>query len=166
MDNALSQAPRYKHRKLFKYSQHELDNLFETLSPINFSELDGVYQGRLFAIIGLGFLPRFLRTAFYSLLQTIINPWKGKSFKNNQGANVWLTHSGQYRFAAYKVANNEDGSEAYLNYDLDENWKILRPIRGEARQLNNNTVLARMNYTSKTKTHRVLYFTLQSHNTH
>lgn len=158
-----SRNPQSK-TKLFKYSQQELDNLFDTLPLIDFEKLEGVYRGRLFAIIGLGLLPRLLRRVIYTVLQTLVNPWKGKSFKNLEGANVWFGLSRQYRFGYYNVIPAKDDESGYLNYDVDKNMGLLRPVRGEARQLDGGKVLARMNYVTKNKTYRVLYFTLEATN--
>lgn len=150
----------YNHSRLYKYSQGELDELFEKLPTANLESLEGNYFGRLFAVIGLGFLPRWVRICLYNLLPWL-NPWRGKFFNDNKGANVWLRLPSQLHFGFYTVVPEQNGQEAFLNYDIDRNPSSLRPVRGEARQLDDSLVLARMNYETRNKSWRVLYFTLE-----
>lgn len=146
--------------ELYRYSQRELGDLFETLPSVKLQELDGVYRGRLMAIAGLGILPRWLRAILYRFLETIINPWRGKRFADGKGSNIWFLPSGKIGWGHYRV----EADHQILNYDVSENSGLLRPIRGEARRLNNNVALARMNYLTQSGCFRVLYFTLEKRN--
>ncbi|MEZ5506301.1 MAG: hypothetical protein R3F38_10115 [Gammaproteobacteria bacterium] len=67
------------------------------------------------------------------------------------------------RFAHYVVDSDPHTGTEFLNYNIAQNWQPLRGIRGEARQLDANTVLARMNYQTAQRSVRVLYFTLENH---
>lgn len=146
---------------LFRMSQSELDQLFETLPAVALRTLSGAFRGRLLGISGINLLPRSLRAALYQLLQTPLNPWRGKYFMNGCGSNLWLSLRGQLRFAHYRVELNPASGIESLNYDIEDNWRVLRGIRGEARQLNDRVVLARMNYQARARCVRVLYFTLE-----
>jgi hypothetical protein len=143
--------------EIYRYSQRELDDLFATLPALDLQQLNGVYRGRLLAIAGLGILPRSLRAVLYRLLETIINPWRGKKFAAGKGSNIWFLPSGKLGWGHYRV----EAENQILNYDVSENPALLRPIRGEACQLNNDVALARMNYLTKSGCFRVLYFTLE-----
>lgn len=160
--NQASQAIKVQTPLLFRLSQAELDQLFDTLAPAAISELNGSFRGRLMGVSGLGLLPRVVRAWVYALLQTPLNPWRGKCFANGEGSNLWLSAKGQLRFAHYVVARDAASGQEYLNYDIASNWKPVRGIRGEARWLNDSVVLARMNYRTADKTVRVLYFTLEA----
>lgn len=148
--------------KLCDLSRAEADRLFDTLPAVRMSALDGRFRGRLLAVSGFGWLPRFLRGPFYALLATPINPWRGKAFHRGSGANVWFTMSERFPFARYRVATDPSTGVEFLDYDIDENRGPLKRIRGEARQLDEQTVFARMNYRIGGKIHRVLYFTLRA----
>ncbi len=156
------QATRLNGQMLMRLNQSELDQLFDTLPTVNMSGLNGTFRGRLMGVSGVNALPRFVRGFVYLLLLTPLNPWRGKTFATGVGSNVWLSLKGQVRFAHYKVGKDESTGIEFLNYDVDANWKPLRGIRGEARQLNGHLVLARMNYQTSRKTVRVLYFTLET----
>ena len=74
----------------FKHSRQDLDRLFDQLETPKVGEMKGIYKGYLFSIIGVIALPTFLSSFLYWILSTIINPWKGKRFDENQGANYWF----------------------------------------------------------------------------
>lgn len=152
---------------LLDHSQSELDNLFETLPALKDDELKGVYRGRLFAIKGLGFLPRILRTVLYRLLQTFINPWKGKRFDPEARANVWFFKKGVLPYGYYNINMQDSDVDhkpvTHLSYDVEQNLALLRGVRGEVRKLSEGIYLARMNYQTRNKLVRVLYFTLDRH---
>lgn len=156
------QTSRLNGQMLSRLHQRELDQLFNTLPPVRLGSLNGTFRGRLLGISGINALPRFLRGLVYLVLQTPLNPWRGKTFAEGAGSNVWLNLKGQLRFAHYKVESDGETGIDFLNYDIESNWKPLRGIRGEARQLNDQLVLARMNYQLGDKTVRVLYFTLET----
>lgn len=156
------QVSRLQTPPLFRLSQAELDQLFDTLAPVAITELNGSFRGHLMGVSGLDLLPRVLRSWLYALLQTPLNPWRGKCFANGEGSNLWLSVKGQVRFAHYVIARDAASGQEFLNYDVAANWNPLRGIRGEARWLNDSVVLARMNYRTANKTVRVLYFTLEA----
>ena len=149
---------------LMDHSQSELDELFQVLPAIREGELSGNYKGSLFAITGLGWLPRQIRIWLYQLLGTFVNPWKGKNFSQETGANIWLNKKGKLQFSHYSIEHQRLGQDdsplTYLSYQVDNNPNLLQPVRGEIRKLNYQTYLARMNYKTKKRTVRVLYFTL------
>lgn len=149
---------------LLHQRQSELDELFTLLPAVSAKNVQGHYAGRLFAILGLGSLPRFLAAGLYRLMGApILNPWRGKSFHKGAGANHWFGVKG-LAFGRYTVSDGVsevDGLPTLLlNYDVPENLSLLRRIRGEARQLSNGVVLARMNWKTRSGVYRVLYFTL------
>ncbi|MDD3764268.1 MAG: hypothetical protein PHP86_13350 [Nevskiales bacterium] len=143
--------------------QAELDELFATLAPVSAAQADGYWRGTLMAILGFGWLPRPLARLWYRLLRTPLNPWRGKSFAQGGGANRWFGVRGPAfgRFKLRETHSPIDGQPVlWLDYDIPENPRFLRPIRGEARMLGNGLVLARMNWQTRRGLHRVLYFTL------
>lgn len=145
----------YSHRALrnhmFRLRQPELDDLFNTL-PTSVKADDapqGTYRGALMAIAGVQHLPRTISSLLYRLLSTPLNPWRGKTFSANEGANVWFSARGYLRFGRYHSAATEQGLELDYNAiqdDMPVNPRILRGIRGEARFLQNGVWLARMRW--------------------
>lgn len=146
---------------LSDWRDQELAKLFATL-PAG-SAPSGHLRGKLFALRGLGFLPRPLARAVYSLLSTPINPWRGKSFSDNQGSNhlLWLKGPalGHYRISQQ---NGADGQPSlWLDYNIERNPALLRRIRGEARQLRHDQWLCRMLWQTNNGQITLLWFTLQ-----
>ena len=80
------------HTHFSNWRDAELAELFSTL-PAGEAP-SGYLHGRLFAIRGLGALPRPLAQAIYRLLSTPINPWRGKSFRGGEGCNHLLWRPG------------------------------------------------------------------------
>lgn len=165
METAVGYQTKMHLQRLNFYSQQEADELFEQLPFADVEQLSGVYRGRLFAVKGFDWLPRILRSLLYGLLGTWVNPWKGKYFQQGFGANIWLLNSSRVQFGHYKTDTQADtltdNGNPFLNYDIEKNWRLLRGIRGEARILSDNLILARMNYVTAKKVVRVLYFTLE-----
>ncbi len=149
-----------KYPCLYQFSQKELDELFETLPLVDAAEFTGYYRGRFFAVLGLGILPRGIRRGLYRLLETFINPWRGKQFEAGNGGNVWLHSTKGARFGFYNVELDDDGYVTQLNYNVSCNAAWLQPVRGDVRMLSENRYLARMNYETANRVYRVLYFTL------
>lgn len=149
--------------ELLRYRQQELDALFELLPVPAAHAVDGAWRGTLMAITGLGWLPRGIASGLYRLLALPVNPWRGKSFDHDNGANRWFGMPGA-GFGNYRIAFRRspvDGKAVvWLDYALAENLAPLRGIRGEARALGDNLLLCRMNWQGKSGLHRVLYFTL------
>lgn len=148
---------------LLRQSQEELDALFSLLPLPERDAVDGHWRGTLMAIGGLGWLPRGLAAGLYRTLALPVNPWRGKSFSQRDGANRWFGLPGA-AFGTYRVQFTNSPVDAkpvlWLDYNLPENIAPLRGIRGEARQLGKNFLLCRMNWQGSKGLHRVLYFTL------
>ena len=152
-------------RHLFAWKQSALDQLFATLDCPGDQQPQGVMRGFLFAISGIDALPRPLRSLIYRLLASVINPWKGKSFHGDSGANLWLARSGSLSFAHYHIthAMADDGKPVLaLDYRHPRTPKLLHPVRGEARQLSDGVWLARMRWQTRSKLPVLLYFTLET----
>lgn len=145
----------------FGYRRSELDELFDQLDNLAEGELDGTYPGTLFAIKLIDSIP-VVRTILYWVFDTFLVPWVGKRFDGNKGANYWFTSSGRFTFGEYDIREaSGDEAPVQLDYDLDRNMGVLRPIRGEVRKVSAGTYLARMLYRTRKKTHTVAYFTLR-----
>lgn len=139
----------------------ELAELFSTL-PAGEAP-SGYLHGRLFAIRGLGALPRPLARVIYKLLSTPINPWRGKSFSGSKGSNhlLWL-HGPALGHYLIGKQNGMDGQPSlWLDYNVDRNPALLRPVRGEARQLRPGQWLCRMLWQGNQTQTTLLWFTLQ-----
>lgn len=154
------QTVRARRVQLYGWRDAELAELFATLD-------DGVapsghLEGRLMAITGLGWLPRWLSRLLYSLLGLPINPWRGKSFADSAGANRWfhVRGPGYGRYRIERQAGPDGQPSIWLNYNLPENLAPLRPIRGEARQIQPGLWLCRMLWAGKRGHATVLWFTL------
>jgi hypothetical protein len=145
----------------FGFRRSELDELFGQLESPAEGELTGMYPGALFAIKLIDSLP-VIRGILYWILDTFLVPWTGKRFDGESGANYWLTGSGRFTFGEYDIEPLQSGDAALrLNYDVDRNMGVLRPIRGEVKRFSDDTYLARMLYQTKKRTHTVAYFTLR-----
>lgn len=69
------------------------------------------------------------------MLDTFLIPWTGKRFDGESGANYWFTGSGRFTFGEYDIEPASDAKAPLrLNYDVDRNIGLLRPIRGEIRK--------------------------------
>jgi hypothetical protein len=148
---------------LLRQRQSELDALFALLPAPTPARAEGVWHGTLMALRGLDRLPRPLVQGLYRLLAAPLNPWRGKSLGGDTGANRWFSVDGAAfgRFRIRPAQSAVDGLPVLLlDYDVPENPALLRAIRGEARRLNEITLLARMNWQGRSGVQRVLYFTL------
>ncbi|MDI1302452.1 MAG: hypothetical protein PSX71_11135 [bacterium] len=148
---------------LLRQRQAELDALFSLLAPPSPAQAKGYWHGTLMAVHGLDWLPRALAGSLYRLLSTPLNPWRGKSFDSTSGANRWLlVHGAAFGcFTMHTTNSPVDGQPVLLlDYNVAGNPGLLRNIRGEARQLGNGQLLARMNWQGSAGLQRVLYFTL------
>lgn len=137
----------------------ELAELFATLESGEAPR--GHTHGRMTAFAGPGILPRWVCSLLFALLN-FIDPWRGKSFADGAGANHWFHRRGP-GFGHYRVASQDgvDGHPSHwLDYNIDRNWRILRPIRGEARQLQPGLWLCRMVGATRKGHTDVLWFTL------
>lgn len=149
---------------LLRERQAELDELFTLLPAPTATEARGTWKGRLLALSGLDWLPRPLAAGLYRALALPLNPWQGKHLGGERGSNRWLRPGG-LDFGHFQIsAGNSpvDGLPVLLlDYDLPENPALLRGIRGEARRLDGQRLLARMNWQGRDRLLRVLYFTLE-----
>lgn len=146
---------------LARHRQDELDALFATLPAARQGELQGRYQGTLLGIRGLGGLPAGLKALLYRLLATGLNPWRGKCFDNSTGANLWGLGPLRGAWGQYRLEDLTDHAVLGLDYNVDSNPALLRPILGEVRHFQAGLYLARMRYRTRRGTRTLLYFTLQ-----
>jgi hypothetical protein len=148
-------------RYFFGFRRSELDELFGRLDNLAEGELDGTYPGTLFAFKLFDSIP-VVRTILYWICDTFLVPWVGKRFDGNKGANYWFTSSGRFTFGEYDIKQaSGDETPVQLDYDVDRNMGLLRPICGEVKKVSADTYLARMLYRTRKKTHTVAYFTLR-----
>lgn len=167
MQPIISSAPAtgLNARHMFSCKQAELDELFSTLSCPEDEAPQEVMRGYLFGISGINALPRPVHSFVYRLLASFINPWKGKSFHEAEGANLWLSARGSVSFAHYHVsrASGDDGKPLlFLDYRHPRTPGLLTPIRGEARLLSAGVWLARMRWQTRRGLPTLLYFTLEA----
>lgn len=128
-------------------------------------ELDGSYRGRILAVAGTDTAPTPLRRIldlFYGAPSPLM-PWIGKRFDTTRhgrtGVNIWLTSAGPY-FASYAVTS-DDGT-CVLDYDVDENPRPVRAIRGELVRLCAGLYLGRMSLRLGDRTPTLLYYALET----
>lgn len=153
---------RHQEQSLFDMRQGELEELFSSLPSQPLPEQ--ALSGRLFAVSGLGWLPRPGKRGLYNLLASPLNPWKGKRFSGPHGANLWFGLDGA-AFGRYRVEErlSDDGNPCVqFNYNVEENPKVLRAIRGEARHLQPGLWLCRMLWSHGQQKSVLLWFTLST----
>jgi hypothetical protein len=139
----------------------ELAALFATLPPG--PSPSGHVRGRLLAITGLQRLPRALNRGLYAVLASVVNPWRGKSFNGSRGSNHWFWLRGP-ALGHYHISQqpgSDGGASWWLTYDTPDNPALLRPIRGEARQLQPGRWLCRMLWQGRGQPVTLLWFTLE-----
>lgn len=151
---------------LADHSQAELAELFATLSPATTEEMTGEWFGELVGVTGLERLPRPIRNLVHSGVLAPVAPWQGKRFSGSTGANIWGTSARNRDWMRFRSVSMEhspvDGLPAlWLDYDVAENLRPLRAIRGELRRLDSHTVLGRMNWQSRSKLQCLLYFPMR-----
>ena len=145
--------------------QSELAQYFSTLPSATSDQLVGhAWIGKLYAPIKVEKMPTLVRKTVATVLNTAINPWKGKAFKEDlTGANVWLW--GQ-QFGQYTMSEQDSPVDQqpciWLDYNVASNPSLLRHIRGEVRILGENQFLARMNWLANDQFYCVAYFSLSS----
>lgn len=142
----------------------ELARLYATL-PAGPAPL-GALRGQLMAIRGVDRLPRPLAGLLYRLLALPLNPWRGKYLEPHTGSNLWLAGD-RLRFGHFSVTQ-QAGGDGYpchwLDYNNVTNPRLLRAIRGEARQLQPGLWLCRMQWQTRDGLAALLWFTLQDAN--
>jgi len=146
--------------------QDELAELFSTLATADINALAGhQWHGRLLAPFAAQYLPRPLLFALSALLATPLNPWYGKSFEHQVGANHWFAGI-SLPFGEYAISTQNsphDGAPVlWLDYNVTANPSLLRAIRGEVRTLSEGVFLARMNWQTAKGLFCVAYFNLQA----
>ena len=147
-------------RYLRAYRQSEMDELFVSLPNASAADLRGNYVGKVYAIKGVDRLPKMLRILVTLIAQLPLPVWIGKNFNDTSGANLWVLRQRPLKFGYYKVAADEASQMLYLDYNIEANPTILKPVMGEVKFAGNDTYLARMLYRGKNQTLCVLYFTL------
>lgn len=152
-------------KQVIDYTQDELDVIFDSLPEATSVDLEGPYKGKLFAIMGLQLLPRFLNRWLTRVIQTPLIMWAGKGFYGADGANLWFTTNKKLTFGYYNIsvrdALDSKGKVISLDYDVDKNIGLLKPIMGEVRKAGENYYLARMMWRTKKSNSCVLYFSLK-----
>ncbi len=123
---------------------------------------EGFFHGRILAFGGPGFLLAPLQLPASAI--DGINPWRGKSFWGDRGANRWISDSRDAHYGHFRVEIGKsvlDGRKTLLlDYDVPENPALLRRILGEARQIP-GAYLCRMLYRTGAAPLELLYFTLK-----
>ncbi|RLA05628.1 MAG: hypothetical protein DRQ47_00670 [Gammaproteobacteria bacterium] len=148
------------------YRQSEFEELFSSLPDVTAIEVNGAYKGRLYALMGVEKLPRIICRTIMWIINNPLGVWAGKGFYETVGANVWFTVKKKIRLGYYNISikesHDQTGQIMHLDYDIDKNMKILRPIYGEAKPINPDYYLCRMMYRTAKKDHCVMYFTLKT----
>lgn len=145
--------------------QIELAQLFLTLPNATYEQLvNRKWVGKLYAPIKVEKMPILARKAVISILDSVFNPWKGKTFNvNHTGANWWLW---EQKFGHYTISVKNSLVDQqpclWLDYNVTTNPSFLRHIRGEVRELGKDQFLARMNWFNKDKFYCVAYFSLSN----
>ena len=151
--------------RIMDYRQEELDVIFDSLPEATTMDLEGSYKGTLFAIMGIQRLPRFFTRWVTRILQLPLAVWAGKGFYGENGSNLWITTSRKLPFGHYKIGLSDalvgSGKVISLDYKVDNNLGLLKPIMGEARKVGEGQYLARMMWRTKKSNVCVLYFTLK-----
>lgn len=140
--------------ELVAKSFKELDALFAALPSPRSLDVDGDYWGKLLVTRGLTLAPFLIRRPLiWAFEKVLFLNWKGKSFSGEKGINLFKSHEKPKKALPFKVQLNisRDGSGqvVQLDYNIDKNPKKFRKISGEARQLNDNELLAKMYYGNK-----------------
>lgn len=142
----------------------DLDAIFSALSsPSNDVALDGDYRGGLIMTRGLSWIPYVIRRPLVGGLEKLVlMSWKGKSFKQDKGVNLFSRYEKPKKALPFKLAveisRDGTGQVIQLDYDIEKNPKTFRKILGEARQLNESEWLGRMYYGEK----NFFYYSLRS----
>jgi len=151
--------------EIMGYRQAELDVIFDSLPEATTMDLEGPYKGTLFALMGIQRLPRFFTRWITRILQIPLVIWGGKGFYGEEGANLWFTTARKIPFGHYKIGISDAlegrGKVISLDYGVDKNLFLLKPIMGEARKVGEGQYLARMMWRTKKSHTCVLYFTLK-----
>lgn len=142
------------------HRQDDLDALFDSLESA--AELDGTYVGRLIGISGLSWLPGMAKWFTYGILGTWLNPWRGKRFAGDHGANLWGVGRYVAGWGHYRLIDSKQEAVTKLDYNVKKNPSLLRPILGEVRQIQDGLFLARMRYRTRSGVKTLMYFTLRS----
>ena len=142
-------------------STHDLDLVFAGLAEPSALQLNGNYAGN---ILAGGLLDPVVPVAKDALNKIASTFWRGKTFTDGSGSNVWFDLAKGLRLITYRVklakSHDDKGRVVQLDYDIPENLPPLRLIRGEARPLGNGIFLARMLFRVKNDWFNVIYFTL------
>ena len=148
--------------ELTEKNQQECASFFAALPSAKVEQLQGKrWHGDLYALFFVEGLPRVMRKAVVSVLHTAVNPWRGKSFGQTEGQNVWINKTPFVSYQILQQVSPVDGQKClWLDYNVESNPQLLRAIRGEVRQMSEGLFLARMNWKTKDNYFCVAYFTL------
>jgi cholesterol oxidase len=138
-------------RNLLGKSFKDLDAIFSVLPSPSKLELEGDFWGELIMARGLSWMPYIVRRPLvWGLEKFLLMNWKGKSFKQDKGVNLFGRYDKPKKALPFKIAveisRDGTGQVIQLDYNLDKNPKKFRKILGEARKLNEDEWLARMYY--------------------
>ncbi len=131
--------------ELVALDREELDSLFEQGEAPEPEELEGEASGALLAGRGL-----FDTAVFRRLLNTPLNPWRGKSFGGGEGTNLvgYSPLSTElFDFEARTGESLVDGEPVVvLDYDQPDNPAIARRVRDEVRRVGDDIYLVSTNF--------------------
>lgn len=131
--------------ELVAMERRQLDRLFaegETPEP---SDVEGDASGALLAGRGL-----FELSSVRKLLNTAINPWRGKSFRGSKGANLvgyspLSTELFEFEAEVGDSVTGE-GDALVLDYDQPANPSIAHRVRDEVRRVDDDLYLVSTNF--------------------
>jgi hypothetical protein len=131
----------------------EMPELFAVASPLDVTNISGLYRVGLLSALGLDQLPKRIRPGFMRWLnQAMPGVYLGKRFDAQGGANVFV---GDHPALPFKWVGR--AGSAVFSYDTPATPRPARRLVGEIRDLGDGTYLCR---TSTAKGRTLLYFTL------
>lgn len=126
--------------ELVAMDRRELDRLFERGDTPEPGDIEGEASGALLAGRGV-----FDLSGVRKLLNTSLNPWRGKSFSGSRGTNLvgYSPLSTElFDFEGYVDESvRADGTALILDYDRPSNPKIARRVRDEVRRVDEDLYL-------------------------
>ncbi|MAS55697.1 MAG: hypothetical protein CMJ44_13940 [Pimelobacter sp.] len=141
------------------YSVPDIDSYAATLRQVT-EPIEGTYRGTIVAADALSGLPPVLRRALTHAIGATSAPvWRGKSFTQRTGTNLWLGRRHQKAFGGFTQDINN--GVLILDYNIDDNPRAVRPIRGDLWELGAGTYVGRMRYETNANSRTLIYFTLE-----
>jgi len=145
---------------LSRYRQDEAEALFDNLPQVRPGQLRGSFRGRIFALAGTGWMPRWLTAGLLAVLNLPLPFWIGKAFETDHGSNLWFSTTSPRRFGHYRLIPATENAPLGLDYAVESNAKLLRSILGQVKDAGAGRYLCRMQWRKKGGFVTVLYFTL------